>query len=268
MKDTPEPLLASAGHKEIKPQRYFGMMPLYVSNRQIVLPGEPVATRDYVVSGPVYWDGDRAYSSVVGLVELRSEREVSIVPLSGAYRPRVGDIVIGYVSDIGPTGWLIDIKSPYEAYLPLQEATLKPVDPNMVDLKDLLGVGDVVLARILEYNLTKEHPVTLTLKEARLGRIESGVIVEIGPVKVPRVIGRRGSMVNLFAELNCNVTVGQNGRVWVKCRDQGDEPFVARMIKLIERESHTSGLTDRMRNLVERYRAGKLSPSVSSAPPP
>lgn len=148
-------------------------MPLYVSDRQIVLPGgDAVATRDYNVSGGVYWDGNIAYSAVVGLINIRGgERDVEVIPLSGIYNPRVGgDVVIGYVVDIGLTGWVIDIKSPYSAYLPVQEATLKPVDLTTVDLKSLLGIGgDIVLARIVDFNLTKDYPVTLTLR--RLGLV-------------------------------------------------------------------------------------------------
>ncbi|WP_069806508.1 exosome complex RNA-binding protein Rrp4 [Vulcanisaeta thermophila] len=231
-------------------------MPLYVSNKQIVLPGDLIATRDYNVSGGIYWEGNYAYSYVVGLVDIKGERDVEVIPLTGAYIPRVGDLVIGYVSDIGLTGWEVDIKSPYKAYLPVQEATLKPIDLTNVDLKSLLGIGDIVLAKILDYNLTRDYPVTLTLKEARLGRIENGTLVEINPTKVPRVIGKRGSMVGIFVEeLNCSVTVGQNGRVWIKCRDPADEAFVARMIKFIEAESHTSGLTDRVRSLVAQYKS-------------
>ncbi len=244
-------------------------MPLYVSDRQVVLPGDAVATRDYNVGGSVYWDGDIAYSAVVGLVNVKSERDVEVIPLSGIYRPRVGDVVIGYVIDIGLTGWTVDIKSPYSAYLPVQEATLKPIDLTTVDLKDLLGIGDIVLARIIDFNLTRDYPVTLTLKEARLGRIEGGTLVEIDASKVARVIGRRGSMVSIFSEeLNCDVTVGQNGRIWIRCRNPEDEPFVARVIKLIESESHTSGLTDRVKAIVSQYRAGKAGAKSQSPSTP
>ncbi len=124
-----------------------------------------------------------------------------------------------------------------------------------------MGIGDIVLARIIDFNLTKDYPVTLTLKEARLGRIEGGTLVEIDASKVARVIGRRGgSMVGIFSEeLGCDVTVGQNGRVWIRCRDPGgDESFIARVIKLIESESHTSGLTDRVRSIVTQYKARKV----------
>lgn len=242
-------------------------MPLYVNDRQIVLPGEAIATKDYNVTGSVYWEGDVAYSAVVGMVNIRGERDVEVIPLSGIYRPRIGDVVIGYIVDIGLTGWVVDINSPYQAYLPVQEATLKPIDLTMVDLKSLLSIGDVILTRIIDFNLARDYPVTLTLKEARLGRIESGTLVEIDASKVARVIGRRGSMVNIFnEELGCDVTVGQNGRIWIRCRDPSDESFVARVIKFIEAESHTSGLTDRVRSMVSQYKSGKKVVKGSATP--
>jgi exosome complex component RRP4 len=200
-------------------------------------------------------------------VNIRGERDVEVIPLSGIYRPRIGDVVIGYIVDIGLTGWVVDINSPYQAYLPVQEATLKPIDLTMVDLKSLLSIGDVILTRIIDFNLARDYPVTLTLKEARLGRIEGGTLVEIDASKVARVIGRRGSMVNIFnEELGCDVTVGQNGRIWIRCRDPSDEAFVARVIKFIEAESHTSGLTDRVRSMVSQYKSGKKVVKGSATP--
>ncbi len=233
-------------------------MPLYVTNRQIVLPGDPIATRDYHVTGAVYWEGNCAYASTVALVDIKGEKEVSVIPLSGTYKPRPGDIVIGYVTDILVTGWEVDIKSPYKAYLPIQEAVLKYVDISTTDLRTLLDINDVILARVIDFNLAYEMPVTLTIKEAKLGKITSGTIVEIQAVKVPRVIGRKGSMINMFKEeLNCDVVVGQNGRVWIKCPDERDEAFLAQIIKLIEAESHLPGLTEKIRNLIRRYKLSK-----------
>ncbi len=234
-------------------------MPLYVTDRQVVLPGDPIATKDFNVLGPVYWENDIARSAVVGMVVIKGEREVEVIPLSGIYKPRIGDIVVGYVADIGLTGWIVDIKSPYMAYLPIQEATLKPVDLTNVDLKSILNIGDIILARVIDFNLARDYPVTLTIKEARLGKIETGTIVEIDVSKVARVIGRRGSMVNMInEELGCEVLVGQNGRVWIRCKDPQDESFVARIVKYIEMESHTKGLTERVRIAIQQYKAKKL----------
>ncbi len=233
-------------------------MTLYVTNRQIVLPGDPIATREYTVTGSIYWEGNCAYASTVALIDIKNEREINVIPLSGTYKPRVGDIVIGYVTDIMVTGWEVDIKSPYKAYLPIQEATLKYVDIASTDLRTLLDINDIILARIIDFNLAYEIPVTLTIKEAKLGKITSGTIVEIQPVKVPRVIGKKGSMIALFKEeLNCDVIVGQNGRIWIKCLDPRDETFLTQVIKTIESESHLPGLTEKVRSMIKKYKLTK-----------
>lgn len=238
---------------------------LNVTDRMIVLPGDfiGVKSNDYVIVGAVYWEGDKAYAATTAMINIKNDvkpMEVQVIPLSGTYKPRLGDIVIGYVTDILVTGWEVDIKSPYSAYLPVSEATLKPIDVVTADLRNIINIGDILLAKIQDFNLARDYPVTLTIKESRLGRIEDGVIVEIDPVKVPRVIGKKGSMVNMFKdELNCDVTVGQNGRIWVRCRNKHDEVFVSQTIKLIERESHQSGLVDKVKALIQSYKSSAAS---------
>lgn len=228
----------------------------FVAPRQLVYPGDPVATEDEKVEGPVYLDGGRYRSLVVGLVEFR-EGSVAVVPLEGSYRPRVGDLVIGYVVDVLATGWEVDIRGFMPAILPLSEATYKHIDPEATPLTALLNVGDVVVARIKDVDMTDEYPVILTLKEERLGKVESGVVVEIPPVKIPRVVGKRGSMLSTLMEVGCNIVIGQNGRIWVKCGDPRDEAFLTGVIHKIEREGHVMGLTDRIRAMVEGYKRAR-----------
>ncbi len=228
-------------------------MPRYVVPRQLVYPGDPIATTDYEVSGPVYIDNGRYRSWCLGLVEVRDERTINIVPLEGTYRPKVGDTVIGYVTDVLAIGWELDVRAPFSAYLSVHDAVLKPIDLESVDLTTLLNIGDMVVARITDIDVTREHPISVTIKESNLGRLEGGTLVEISPVKVPRVIGKKGSMIGVLSMLRCDIIVGQNGRIFVKCGDVRDEAFLASVIRRIERESHTTGLTDRIKETILKY---------------
>lgn len=245
-------------------------MEVNVSDKQIVLPGDQVGLKGgkNSISGAIYSEGDKVYAAAVSVINIKEsdsgEQEIQVIPLNGTYRPRVGDMVIGYVIDITVTGWEVDIKSPYSAFLSIHEATLRQLDVTNVDLKTILKIGDVILAKIIDVNLSRDYPVTLTLREARLGRIEDGVVVEVDPTKVPRVIGKKGSMANMFREeLGCDVTVGQNGRVWIKCKNEEYESFVVHAVKKIEQESHTSGLTDKMKAYVAEYKASLSSKSTN-----
>lgn len=228
----------------------------FVTPRQLIFPGDIIATADKKVEGPVFLDNGRYRSLVVGLVEFR-EDSVVIVPLEGTYRPKKGDVVVGYVTDVLATGWEVDVRSFMPAYLPVSEALHKHVDLETTPLTTFLNVGDVIVAKVKDVDLTDEYPIVLTLREEKVGKVESGTVVEIAPVKIPRVIGKKGTMLNTLLELGCDIVVGQNGRIWIKCGDPRDEVFLASLIRKIELESHVMGLTDRVKSEIEKYREGK-----------
>lgn len=226
----------------------------YVAPRQIIFPGDVVATADEAVEGAVYLDGNKYRAASVGLVEFREDR-IAVVPLEGVYRPKPGDVVIGYVTDVLAAGWEVDIRAPLPAWLPLSEATAKYIDLERVNLTSLLNVGDAVIATVKDVDLTDEFPALLTLREGeRAGKIEGGLVAEISPVKVPRVIGKRGSMLAALAEIGCNMVVGQNGRIWAKCKTRDDELLLLKVLDKINTESHVAGLTDRVKALIESHK--------------
>ena len=68
-----------------------------------------------------------------------------------------------------------------------------------------------------------------------MGKFRGGIIVDITPTKVPRLIGKKGSMINMIKDkTNCKIIVGQNGLVWVK----GEEDM-EQLTKDIKTESET-----------------------------
>lgn len=225
----------------------------FVVPRQLVYPGDLIATVDESVEGAVYLEGNRYRSLSIGLVEFRNNAIV-VVPLGGIYKPKPGDLVVGYIVDVLATGWEVDVKAFLPAILPLGEATTRHVDLETTPLTSLLNIGDVVLARVKDVDLTDEYPIVLTLKDEKLGKIETGAIVEITPAKIPRVVGKGKSMLGVLSETGCDIAVGQNGRIWIKCKSHMDEVFLSELIKKIERESHVAGLTDRVREAIEKYK--------------
>ena len=94
--------------------------------------------------------------------------------------------------------------------------------------------------------LIQSMKVELTLNDQRLRQIKDGRVIEVTPSKVPRLIGRSGSMIAMLKnETNCNIFIGQNGRVWLTGKDKNLD-LAARTIQKIEKESHIPGLTDRI----------------------
>jgi len=231
---------------------------IHVSPRSIVVPGDLIAEGDDVEAESLFIEkrGKKFYATITGLVSIEQvddKYKINIIPLEGAYIPRPGDIVIGLVEDIGLTHWEIDISSPYKGILTVQEALDKPFNPVTDSLKRYLDVGDYVVAKVIAFDRARDP--LLTIKGKGLGRVTEGSIVEIKPSRVPRVIGKKGSMVNmLIKETGCEVLVGQNGRILIKCPNKDIEEVLILSIKKIEAEAHTTGLTERVREFIRKER--------------
>ncbi len=214
-------------------------------DNEIVVPGELlVKGMDFLPGTGAFREKDMIWSKKLGLVRLKGSL-VTVVPLSGVYIPTNGDGVIGTISDVQANFWLVNINSPYEARLFTFDLD-EYVNLERSDMTDYFNIGDVVYIRIL--NITKKMDVRLTMKHRMCRKLDGGNIINVSPTKVPRLIGKGGSMIEMIKRgTGCHIIVGQNGIVWIK----GDnEKTAVETIKMVERESHLSGLTERVANLL------------------
>ena len=142
---------------------------------------------------------------------------------------------------------MIDIGGPYSSFLPLMEC---PRFINRNNIAEFANIGDVIHAKILG---VKKSGADLTLKSRGLGPLEDGRLIKINPHKVPRVIGKEGSMINMIKDnTKTEITVGQNGFIWIKGELDGEEK-AEKSINLIVEESSNAGLTEK----VEKFLGGK-----------
>jgi exosome complex component RRP4 len=82
------------------------------------------------------------------------------------------------------------------------------------------------------------------------------------PTKIPRVIGRKGSMISMIKqETNCQIVLGLNGIILVTGKTPEDEELAITAIRKIEQESHISGLTDRITQLLKENKANVEEPN-------
>ena len=179
--------------------------------------------------------------------------------MKSKYLPKKGDVVIGKIDDVRFSMWGVDINSPYSGILPASEVFGR----EKKELSRVFDIGDVLFLRIVDVDEVKK--VKLGLKGRGMGKFKGGVIVDIAPTKVPRLIGKKGSMINMIKDkTGCKIVVGQNGLVWVK-GNEDMEQIVKNIIKLIEKEAHTSGLTDRIKNKLCLLIDGELPPEEEEA---
>lgn len=230
-------------------------MPTFFERRQLVTPGDLLAEGDYEAGENTYRENSRIYAARVGLADCE-DKKVSVVALRAFYVPRVGDIVIGSVVDVGFSGWTVDINAPYLAVLKASDVLNRPFKPQKDDLAEVLDVGDLVVAKIVSYDRT--HDPQLTVNEPGLGKITRGQIVKITPTKVPRVIGKKGSMISMIKqETGCHIILGYNGIILITGKSLEDEELAMRAIHKIEEESHTTGLTDRISQMIKKEKEKK-----------
>jgi exosome complex component RRP4 len=228
-------------------------MPTFFEKKQLVTPGELLAEGDYVAGENTYMEGNKIYASRIGLVDC-DNKNVTIVALRAFYFPKVGDMVIGTVLEVGFNGWTIDIKAPYVALLRASDVLSRPFKPQNDELSQVLNAGDLIVAKIASYD--RAHDPQLTVGEPGLGKITRGQITKVTPTKIPRVIGRKGSMISMIKqETGCQIILGLNGVILVTGKNPEDEELAMMAIRKIDEESHTSGLTDRITQLLKEEKS-------------
>ncbi len=211
---------------------------------RIVFPGEVIADKP-VRASYSYTDGAKTYATVISLMS----DEGKLVPLHGPYEPLAEDVVIGFVSDVRFAGYTLDLGAPFTGFFSNRDTRL------------VLALGDIVQVRILNVDEVK----SIDLADGR--KLENGAIERISPVKVPRLIGKRNSMINMIAYASgCQIIVGRNGFVFVS--HTGNHALARQAINFVAAHAHTSGLTDRVASMLSEACGKPISPDVIPAPAP
>jgi len=219
--------------------------------RDIVVPGEVIVSgEDYLPSDGTMRESMNIIATRFGLVEFIG-RLVKVIPLSGVYIPRRGNTVIGKVIDITYNGLRLDIGAPYEAFLPMKECFF----PHGRELEEYFNIGDMIIVKIFSI---RRGDINLTMRDRGLNKLEGGMTITVNPNKVPRVIGKEGSMVNMIKqETGCLIVVGQNGIIWIRGENIDAELLAKEAILLITSKSHIEGLTDFVQDFLEKAKKGK-----------
>ncbi len=207
--------------------------------RKVVIPGETIVEgEDYLPGENTEKNDGKIISLRYGLAEEQNSL-IKVIPLSGVYSPRRGNTVVGKVENITSNGWVVDIGSAEGAFLSIMEV---PRYVNKDAMEEVFKIDDMIIAKIWSIG---KRGIDLTIKSHGLGRINEGLIIKVNPNKVPRIIGKEGSMINLIKEkTGCEIDVGQNGYVIIEGPDVNAEIFAKRAINFVTENSYISGLTD------------------------
>ena len=204
--------------------------------KKIVIPGDIVTEERKRLGIHVFVENGKIYSDCLGITNTESET-ASVIPLEGKYIPYSGDLIVGIVKSEKHSVYEVDINSIYSSYMSKRE------------IRETLKVGAILSAKVDSVNEVNEASIS----DIRI--FYGGEIVEVSPVKVPRLIGKNGSMLNVLKSgTQSSLLIGRNGRVWAK---NGNIELLKIAIKKIEAEAHLGNLTNKMEEFMKTNQSAK-----------
>lgn len=219
------------------------------NRRKYVIPGDVVTSGPFRPEQNVVLEGNKIISTAIGISEIYDD-SVRVIPLAGKYIPKIDDLVIGKVISHTSLSWELDINSCYVGFLPAQDVFGRDFSAHADELTSKLKSGDLVAARIANFDRTRDPLVTISDRD--LGKIDSGDLVKISPSKVPRLIGKRGTMIQIIEMgTNATVTIGQNGWVVVSCETPEGLLKAKKAIQMVNEKAHIANLTDQVKEMLE-----------------
>ena len=218
-----------------------------VKENEKVVPGQILATGEkFIPSSMCIRIDDNIISTVVGNVTIK-DNVIKVISNNNNYAPEIGDKIIGKVISMNNYGWKVNIgKSIVE--LDLRDASTSFIEAGKMD--KFLTIGDLVYAEI-----TRKHRdnFKISTKNKPFRKLVPGKIINIKRNSIPRIIGKSGSMINMIKEeSNSNVVVGQNCQVYVHNDDIEQIFKVQKAVKLIESDAKSSGLTEKIKEMLSK----------------
>ncbi len=219
-----------------------------LKNYDIVTPGELLSEQGSDGSG-TYVENGKLFSKYFGMLQI-NDRGISVTPFTGVYEPREGDDVVGQVVEVSSKYWVVDINAPYYTRLDSRDVNFRA---DIDDLARYIQMGDLIYARV--FRIYANHAADISMRGTKYAKLPSKMITKVDPMKLPRLIGKEGTMINLIKnETHCEIVIGQNGIVWVDGeKDKMDLAISA--IKLVESEYHNPKLMEKVTEMFEHVRA-------------
>ncbi len=221
-----------------------------VDKRKYVIPGDVITTGPFRPEQNVMLEGEKIIATAVGISEIYDD-SVKVIPLTGKYIPKIDDLVIAKVNSHTSLSWELDINSCYVGFLPAQDVFGRDFSAHADELTSKLKTGDLVAARIANFDRTRDPLVTISDRD--LGKIDTGILIAISPSKIPRLIGKRGSMIQMIEQAtDAAVTIGQNGWVVVSCDSPEGLLKAKTAIEMVNEKAHVANLTDQVKEMLDK----------------
>gem|GEM_PF-440775 len=185
----------------------------------------------------------KTYATVLGMV-----REDRFIPLELVYRPKPGDNVVGVVTDVRHAGYSVDINLAHGGFISSKFTRVS------------FQQGDLIFGRIKFADEVGNVDIT----DAK--RLPAGKLLNVPASKVPRIIGKKSSMLNVVRDgTGCSIFVGNNGYIWIG--GKGNLQLALKTIEFIIENAHKHGLTDKVAEYLNEQGGNVTVPPREEAPP-
>ena len=219
------------------------------SKKRYVLPGDFITTAPLRLQGNVVLEGKRVIATTIGLSDVSTDN-VRVISLTGIYMPKIDDLIIGTITSIAGNSWFANINSCYQGMLLGQDVFGRGSYPTKSEMEERLAKGDIIYAKIA--NSDRQREPLISIADQSLGKIDSGELVKISPTKIPRLIGKHGSMIQTIeGSTNATITVGQNGLIVVSCDETNGLLKALAAIRMVDEQAHLVNLTDKVKKMLE-----------------
>ncbi len=194
----------------------------------ILVPGDLIEDKELIRNNRFYFtENNKHYCTLVSLHNNR------LIPLEGYWYPNIDEIVVGIIKEVKNNIFEVELSH-----------FLRAIIINDFRNKFKFNIGDVIEAKVK----TVENKKTIILIYPRL--LTNGVLIQIKPVKIPRIIGKNNTMINQISNFTkSHINIGNNGLIYIK---GGDVPLAISTIFKVEKEAHTKGLTENIKQLLEK----------------
>ncbi len=230
----------------------------------IVTPGEKVPKRPrygetnsgetYFVKTPIGY-----VATHLGVIK-KTGRGLDLIPYKNVYTPRRGDYVVGVVTAYAPNGWIVDIGASTKAFLAAQELIRRQggerrFDPKTYDLTQQFSIGDLIGAVIYDINAQSHailslNPEKTTVSPRHIGKLNGYFVIKVHTTKIPRIIGKKGSMIKMIKEnIDGDIVIGQNGVILFK-GDYEKYLLLKKIINTIISRTFAPGLTGKIASML------------------
>lgn len=217
----------------------------YFKNYDIVTPGDLLSDSSRGGEG-TYSEDKKVFSKYFGMLHA-SDRGMEVSPLTSVYTPHEGDDVIGQVVEVSSKYWVVDINAPYYTRLDARDLNFRA---EINELDRYIKRGEFIYARVFRVYLGN-HAADISMRGSRYAKLPSNVIVRVDPMKLPRLIGKEGAMINMIKTgSGCDVIIAQNGIAWID-GPEDRKALAIEAIELVQKEYYNPELTEKVRELFE-----------------